>query len=539
MALVDATTENLHLSAYAYQPVFVYGPKERVFPILPEAWLTHATSARWESRRGDPADLPVDPYRRGTAIARLAGGGVERLGGTPNDRAAGRPVQLTEDPDDPDAIGSTEYRTGEHFLVVGGWQPGGRAAGDRQYLYRAFSELSAVMNPAECAWEPTDGDPHLPHSWVPQPVTPTVMVEAEWCGTYVEAGGMPGANAGAQHPLDRYLAMTYYLLYPYRGHAPGSTAPPALEGQWEAVTLFFPGEPGAKLPSGRAAFRYEDLPAWVALSKGITGTREAARWDCEVLPFDDARVERVLGNMRVYVGTGTHRNHFAPAEGTVRSQRPSGPAHGINYDRPFEFPGMEGVLVACLAAAAAAIVAGIAAGIAASLGFLLLGMLIGVLAAILFVVAVVALVIVYLFQAVVDGVHLFTSGRGEDRWRDTDETKHPSPIAAAAGAPPSPTAVPGGGVAAPPGAPNTGEGEGRDVVFADLRLVDRFRPPAGPTPYPCPTPGEQPAWWSYAGAWGVPVESGLSAVWQDGMPRVDAQGRTWGYWHAAKLCEHL
>ena len=86
---------------------------------------------------------------------------------------------------DPDAIGTYDAVDGLTFLDFGGWIPASAfCRGDADYL-SALSP-SCGRDELEEAWKLIEGDPHLPHLWVPQPVNPTVYAEIEWAGMYTD-----------------------------------------------------------------------------------------------------------------------------------------------------------------------------------------------------------------------------------------------------------------------------------------------------------------------------------------------------------------
>jgi hypothetical protein len=122
---------------------------------------------------------------------------------------------------------------------------------------------------------------------VAEPMTPTTYGELEWAGlfprldvTRVEQQQQTGtpnvqfdfpparsadsaSEAQAMSDLDDYLVLTYYYLYPMTEFLPnpqGQTAPSVLrrEGQWEAVSLYFKGNPDSDFnkadPDGRPSF---------------------------------------------------------------------------------------------------------------------------------------------------------------------------------------------------------------------------------------------------------------------------------------------
>ena len=310
----------------------------------------------------------LDAWRRGTALCSASldfDGGPSRHGGAPNPHD--RPLQFSNNGTDPDAIGAYDAVDGLTFLDFGGWDPASAfCRGDADYLVRAFSELSAAMNVEE-AWKLIEGDPHLPHMWVPQPVNPTVYAEIEWAGMYTDwsdAFGLgdfpvlPGGDDGFA-PLDHMLALTYYYLYPMRDLPPDPDSSRRFEGQWEAISLFFAGDPGSIGASGRPrSFVFHEPPEFVVISKGIERAETATlrQHPNEVRRWSDVEVEHA--HPVIYVTAGTHRHSFVPLPGTRWDPSANPPPGEAVLGGPGEFPGVETLLLwAAVAGAAATILA--------------------------------------------------------------------------------------------------------------------------------------------------------------------------------------
>jgi hypothetical protein len=530
-----ADCETLRELANAYHPFVRYADDERFFPALAEAWLSHTTSAPWPGRQpsGDvgPAETGIDIHRRGTGVCRanLDVTSVEVLGGTPN--AHDLPLSLAKGPGDPDAIASYAGVDGGHFLDVGGWvsaiedvfQFQGRE-GDVGYLYRAFSELAASVNPA-MPWEPVELMKHLPQFWVQQPPTPTVYCEARWAGDFVQVSNdlaepdfppLPGGS-----PIDKYLVLTYHYLYPAREPSDGEPDVRFKEGQWEAVSLFFP-------TNGKVdGLTFSEPPEWVVVSQGTDGPSDAPdstdirRW---------SEVAHLAAHPVLFVARGSHRFFFEPIDG-----RPFVPGtgggqavrDGGEYDNNSEFPGLESLLIGGL----------IVAAIIAIAGYWVVAIVVAII-----------VILLWLISLIAD----LCNDDAEERANPTPGNPEAGGDGPQGGDPAEPPAEGTGGGAGDPGGgggdgtfgnPNTGSPSGANTLSFDVRVVDRVTPTGrdpqrrAQTGYPSREPCEQPAWWDYSGRWGVRVAGGMSSTWANGDQRVDEFGRSWGYWHALRVFE--
>ncbi|MBI2709425.1 MAG: hypothetical protein HYX34_06985 [Actinobacteria bacterium] len=542
---VPATCENLRELALAYSPFVAFSPLERFFPALAEAWLQHATTAAWpaasraSSRRADPFDRPVDPFRRGSAVCTAPPdvSSVTVLGGTPDEDD--RPIQLTDEPTDPDSISAYRTAGGDTFIDVGGWADRGPGpgfegrAGDLDYLFRAFSELAAAMNPALDplladlrSWEPVELMAHLPQMWTRQPPSPTVYCEARWARDFVAAPDFP---PGAEGPLGGHLVLTYHYLFPAREPSEGEPDVRAQEGQWEAVSLVFRGRDG----QGPDAVFFEP-PVAVVVGQGsdtggpIPHASEVRRWQ------DTARAAQAPTHVALVCSRGTHRFFFAPRlEDTPWS--PSGPpstSDGGQYDNNSEFPGWESVLIGGLLAAAA-----IALLFGGPIGWAIAAV-IAILALLIWLISLIADLCNDSSENPANPNPSNPEAAGDGPWGGDDAGP---PAAGAPGGDGGPGADGGGDPAGGWGLPNSGSPIGANTVSFDVRFVDstgRDRRPAV-TAYPSEAPCERPSWWDFPGRWGVRVSPRLDSTWASGTQRVDELARCRGYWHTLRFLSDI
>jgi hypothetical protein len=531
---IGASCANLGELAAAYSPILRYDDREQIFPVLAESWLTHTTAAPWVPELAEEDDLPVDPHRRGTAICR-AGSSLENLqvlGGTPN--PADRPIQFSGSQFDPDAIGGYGGVDALTFLDFGGWIPGsGFLRGDADYLRRAFSELSSAMNPT-VAWRLIEGDQHLPHMWVPQPVNPTVYAEAQWAGMYPRwseefaSGDFPRDDT----QLDPFLSLTYYYLYPLREPPPDGESTRHFEGQWEAISLFFGADVTLDDASGLpATLAFREPAAFVVISKGIEPSlvdQPLRQHPNEVRAW--SAVEKVHAHPVIYVTAGTHRHSFDPVPGTRWDPTANPPPGGRVITGTTQVMGPWMFLVWSVVATLAAGAVGLVP-VVPVVGPLLVWLfpLLLTLALLL----VLAWIILTIWEAIDN-----KSGDPIPAWQDADEAN-------GAGAQGGSTEEPPAGVASgpatgststtPPGSANAGSPTGRDIVSFDVRLVDLVNHADDRTGFPSPAPCEHPYWWDYTGAWGVNVAHAMDNDWESGARRVDERQRSWSYWNALRL----
>jgi hypothetical protein len=494
--------------------------------VLPESWLTQVAWAPWPEMGGEPDDVPPDPFRRGTALCRRrqddpGGDAVEHLAGSPN--PAMRPLQLVASAADLDAIGRFAGVAGKDtFLDYGGWLPGlGRKAGDDDYLAAAFSELGAAMKPG-VRWRAVEGLAHLPTTWVPQPVTPTTYCEIEWGGAYPRSSAQFGnrdfaaldASPEDVGDLDERLVLTYHYLYPARVPAAGQDGPRRLEGQWEAVSLFFACDPGPLGPDGRpTALTFREPPVSVVVSRGLDGlTKQDAHLS---LHRTWSTVSRTHAHPVLYVASGTHRHWFAPEAGVTFDPSTTAPGTTVVTASTSEHPGREIWLVWSVALATAAPL------IAAIVPF---GPILVLLVTLLALAFLIAWLISLIWEAIdqASGAPIPDAPQVDNAAGDGPGTGgEEEPAGPAAGS----AAAGGLGPAGPvPGAGNSGSSTGRDIVDFDVRVVDLLN-----------HADEAPAWWWFTGGWGVDIPDDLAGKWDSGPRRVDEQGRSWAYWHALRL----
>jgi len=524
---VDATCDNLRELAFAYHPVLRWTEGEEVFPALAEAWLSHTTSAPWTDAEAEEDDVWAHTVaNRGTAIVR---GGpdlteIQRLGGPPN--AGDRPIQLSSDPTDPDAIGNPAYAGADDriFLDFGGWGFA-RQSGDELYLRDAFSELSAAMQgKPRIEWQPIHLRSNLPQFWIPQPINPTVYAEAEWAGMYPRWCAQYGQSdfpplAENRSDIDNFLCLTYYYLYPQRQPIPGGAfGPRRLEGQWEAISLFFDAKPGNLGIDGRpTTLVFHEPPPFVVASQGFE--RSLGKHANEFRPWDE--VEKTHAHPVLYVGGGTHRNFFAPQTGTVWDPDQPRPGDVGDIAGSDEIPGMEELM-----------------GIAIALGTVAFGLLLGGLVVAAAVLAAIALffLLLWLISFLWDMSNQDTGDPVPD-WGGSEEGGGDGPQGGDGDEPPAggsggpdPTSQD-----APPGTTNVGSPTGRDVVSFDVRFVDMLHEADVRTGFPSERPCEHPHWWDFTGSWGIHVPPSVNGGWESGIQRVDGQRRSWGYFHALRV----
>jgi hypothetical protein len=80
---------------------------------------------------------------------------------------------------------------------------------------------------------------------------------------------------------------------------------------------------------------------------------------------------------------------------------------------------------------------------------------------------------------------------------------------------------------------NEGSADDWDTAYADIKLVSRLgNISQGETDL-------QPPWWDCTGRWGIKVPDAMNASWISGSRRTDDAGRSWAYWHAWALVDHL
>lgn len=535
---VRTDCKTLHEVARRFSPVVRFHEQERFFPVLAESWLTHTTEAPWADDPGHfLGDLAPDGARRGAALLEQVDGQLKVLAGPP--LGGNRPIQLTTDDSDPYAIGRRDLRqaTDQMFLDLAGWLPAsGLSQGDLDRLYALFSELSAAVNQS-LDWLPLAGSADLPHAWVQQPVNPTTYCEVTAAGRFHSLSDRLEKELGrADFPpgddsLDQFVAFTYHYLYPAKEPGPDGNGP-RLEGQWEAVTLFFRGE-GFERDGGMLLLP----PEHVVVSQGIDPV-SGDRHHTEERPW--SQVTKLGEHPVVYAAKGSHHFFFEPVGGVTGTPpsggtNPPGTDPGTHDDDRHEGGVTDLLLLGLILLALAALIVA---------ALLLIG--VAIIAAIVIAIALIILALWALFEWLKS---LFDSGdndssgdpvpggSGNDEAGDdgTQAGGEEDPGPAAGGGDDGGGGAVGSGGSGSVGLPGSGSPTGKATVSFDVRLVDRLHPHDRTTPYPSDDLCENPTWWDYSGRWGVRVMGGFGSGWQHGTRRVDEYERSWAYWNGLRL----
>jgi hypothetical protein len=500
--------------ASASMPALFFSDKEAFYPIRAEAWLTHTTTAPWDSEV-DPDDIGAlgpDAHHRGTCLVQAGDDVVKhvRIAGPPN--PSDSPLRV-EASGAVDAIGNPAYAGApntahELFLSFGGWsnptQP--HQGGDVNYVRAAFSELASAIN-HDVVWEPLAPQPNRPFFGTSQPVSPAVYCEVDWAGAHFREA--PPAGGIVTSPLDHFLQVTYYYFFPLRTPLAGQDVT-TLEGQWAAVSLFYPV--GGNLEDldrdnrpKHLELRGEPRPEWIVLSL------DPENWSCTPFHVGQSAVKIAVGaggdeaHAGVWVGAGTHRFFVGPsAEVPVN---PAEPWPSLDYE-----PGsdMEGLFPAVFPGMVGSSIAGSAGGVIATI---LAGGPIWWLLA-------------WLINAIAE---LWDDDKSTvDIPRSADSTVEPggqvgNPDFGSA-APPDPSQPAPGGWAT-----NEGSPDGWDVAYFDMKVMSRIASGREGAPDLDPPP-----WWLYTGRWGIKVPP-ESASWTSGTRRTDERGRSWAYWMASQV----
>jgi hypothetical protein len=555
------SADDIAALAYKHRPIMRFAAEERFFPILAESWLSHATAAAWP---GDPGALGEirDNRRRGTGLMdwpdRFPGflSAPRRLAGAPNEHD--RPLQLSSDPGDVDAIGGYAARE-RTFLNFGGWNQRrispefvlGFAAGDADYDFRAFSELAAAMG-SNNEWLAIDRETSAPAMWIPQPPTPTAYVEAQWAGRFsrisdaLELGDLPPADRS----LDGFLVLTYQFLYPIREPAPGGSEPSRLEGQWEAISIFFGGEAtGDDLDDPDAPVTFEldgKGPRFVVFSRGLD-RKSPNRHIAEVRPWDAKDFERVGDHVVAYVACGTHANRFSDTSWSSGEESPPGEllaAGDWGLDIWHFFQAM--LVWAIIVVLASLALAALNPFTLALFVFLVpLAVIAVAIIALLVLIALILLVVISAIEEIEEATtpnsdYLTPQQQVDHTGDEGDPAAGPAPEGddTVASAPAGGGDGAGGTAAYGPGTTNVGSSAGYNNADIDVRVISMLhRDPAIRTGYPPPGLTENPHWWDYSGAWGVRVDPDFAGDWRDGTRRVDAEGRSWAYHSAVWLVD--
>ena len=390
----DMTCDVVKNLAAIFLPIIRWDGNERFFPVQAESWLTHCSHEDWE------APSPDSPKQRGTALLRLkpnasmleADDVLARCRLEPGPFGGFVTVGIRDQVgDDPSDIGNPRYsrpqdfpdlQGADLFLDVGGWNsPRSLAGVELTYLEQLFSTLGNQLNPSRVAkvtlGPQTAGAPPPDFGITPQPPTATVYAEVEWAGNYAaldaQRTGLPDFDGVGREALKNYLVLTYYYLYPASEPPPNpaqaGTAARKREGQWEAVSFFFRGEPGTDMtPEGRPkAFRFSWRdPTYVVCSQGYDEAlktpsdgnplpAECRPWDTAGHALDDPaayRIETALWTSTIWVSSGTHRHLFAREPRQTSAVGGSAPTAIASVGTPMD-PGLSTAGEAFVAAGAA------------------------------------------------------------------------------------------------------------------------------------------------------------------------------------------
>lgn len=512
----DLTADDLRTLASGALPALFFSDKEEFFPGRAESWLTHTTTAPWDTM-ADPDDigaLATDGRHRGTCLVRSGDEVTEHVhvAGPPN--ASDRSLRL-ESSGAEDAIGNPAYAQkpiadAELFLSFAGWNSAAEPhkGGDLGYLRAAFSELASAIN-HDVPWEVLATRSNRPYFGVPQPVSPAVYCEIDWAGAHFREA--PPAEGIVATALDSFLQVTYFYLFPARVALAGQPDVAPLEGQWAAVSLFYPARANSKTLDERYRPESIDLrgnrPEWVVLSL------DPENRSCIVLRVGQDAIQ-VIGdpatmqaNARVWVGAGSHR--FFPGQSGEVPTGSGEPWPNLDYEPgsdmegifPAVFPGMMGNAIGEAGGVLNTIFSG---------GW------------------------VWWFIAWL--INLFTELWDDDAStvdipQSGDSPIDPGPQVGnpnfGPSAPSDPTQP------APDGWPtNEGSVDGWDVAYFDLMVCTPLKAIAEGAP-----DLEPPPWWSYTGRWGIKVPP--ESTWVSGTRRTDERGRSWAYWMATSLFNRM
>ncbi len=538
--------------ALAFQPILLFDPSERFYPIAAEEWLDHLATQPWNSPESD---------ERGTAVM------VANLNAINFDESdvragshypKGDHISLTNSA--PNGIGqafTVQPDKQDLFLDVAGWEDATSAVptdprfitGSLQYLNLLFRTVSHAMN----STIPLDEPAQSPKFNLRRLSAPTVYAEVEWAGTYPlldkervdKTGGSQDFPLGmsikgtgeltmevwdTMHDLDNYIAITYYLLYPVMEPAVSSDDLHKREGQWEAITVFLKLRSGTsklnKSRDGRQRMDFfsdvRDVPSalswfdarFVAYSRGYdTGDDSDSPLAAEVRPLfgtgnPNLKVQIFNNHPVAYVTAGLHRNLFDIAANVTIGDSPPDPTlNSIGTT----IIGLAGILAGICPLATAGGPLAIACWATAGAVFLI-------------------------------GLALFLASFLLKS--DPPVTEAPNPSS-------TEIARDGGGEALPsgtqpvkkPGITYVGSN-----INSQIRVVDRFGfdPMAPVTTYPLPAPPslqnpivEMPTWWNFSGRWGIRVVHRANGQWDSGTRRVDTYGRSRGYWNAYRLVQFI
>lgn len=510
MPLLDP--ERLRRLASDTLPFTQFDRRERFVPVRAEAWLTHATNAPWAGET-DPLRIGAvdgDPRHRGTALCRRDGAGqVERLAGAPNDFDVPLGGDTLAEPalTGPDAAGL--------FLDFGGWTDPAKAhEGDVEYLYRCFSEVASAVN-HENAWVPVGTDDNLPTFGSPQPPSPAVYCEIDWAGAHPRVGEKAGRGGDwafqSSTALDGFLQVTYSYLFPARNPAEEqrSAGLRPLEGQWMAISLFYPVEVSPEqldehFRPPNIDLSHEARPDWVAFSVGnadnrpLTVMRRFGNGETEVWAPPGVTFRHVS----TWVELGSHAFRWRPDHFVDDPNDPLSPSSDPWPQLDYE-PGSD------------------AEGTGPTVG---LGSVWEPLGVFGLPFALLAWLWHLLSELWDDDASVTDIPRvGEPDYQPDAAAGHPGAAPPAPG-PPSPDGF----------ATNGGSPDGYDIAYFDIRVISHLRDAGRGEPDLQPPP-----YWDYAGRWGIDTIDSAGRLWDSGTLRRDPSGRTWAYWHANELLVEL
>ncbi|MEK5376186.1 hypothetical protein [Paenibacillus sp. FSL P2-0173] len=535
--------------ALAFQPILLFDPSERFYPIAAEEWLDHLATDPWDGKTNKRGSAVMVVDRNTTSF-----GDIDVQAGS--HYPTGDHLALSNI--EPNGIGQ-EFTVGfnqDLFINVAGWDDAlspdnqGYTKGSLQYLDLLFRSVSSNINPIIPLDEPTPS----PEFTLPRLSVPTIYAEVEWAGTYPqldkERRDSVKDNKQLDFPpsiesdepdknnimldLDRYIAITYYMLYPAMEPALSSEDDEIhkREGQWEAITIFikniFDDLGMRKSRDGRQRMDFfygNDVkecidyfePRFVVFSKGYTtGEDLDSPLAAEVRPLFNVNnpnlgVIRFGTNTVAFVGAGLHKNLFNIA-GAVVIPGDSPPDPTLNS--------IGGAIMGAAGTGAGICLAFIASPIPPAVVVCL------VVSGVVFLIGLVLFVLSWLLK--------------------DDPTITEASL-------PSSTDVArrGGGQALPPGFPtltSPGVAPVGKGLKAMIRVIDRFGfdPELPESSYPLPEPTslenpivEMPTWWNFSGRWGVRTVHRATSEWDSGTRRVDKYGRSRGYWNTYRLIKFI
>lgn len=532
--------------ALAFQPILLFDPSERFYPIAAEEWLNHLATASWDgdttAKRGS-AVMVVD--RNSTSF-----GDTDVQAGS--HYPSGDHLDLNNTP--PNGIGQ-DFTIGfnkDLFINVAGWDDAlspdgqGYTKGSLQYLDLLFRSVSSAINPII----PLDEPRPTPKFTFPRLRVPTIYAEVEWAGTYPRidkerVGSVKGSKPDfpKKQPeynemmleLDQYIAITYYMLYPAMEPALSSQDDEIRkrEGQWEAITIFIKsksisgqgmrtsrdGRQRLDFFSGSGDVQHSNYyfePRFAAFSKGYTtGEDLDSPLAAEVRPlFDvnnpDLGVIKFGTNTLALVGAGLHKNFFnIVATMTIGDSPPDPTLNSIG-----------GAIMGAAGTAAGVCLAFVGPTIPPAVVVCV------IISAVIFLIGLVMFLLSYFLKD------------------DPKITEAPVPSS-------TDVARRGGGQALPSGIPpitSPGITPVGKSLSPMIRVIDRFGfdPELPISSYPLSEPTsldnpivEMPTWWDFSGRWGIRTVHRATSKWDSGTRRVDEYGRSKGYWNTYRLIKFI